>query len=126
MNTTLGQTCWVISDKFIPNWKIRDVSAPLSSETMCVLNTSAQDASMEVVVYFDDRDPLGPFKVAVPARRLSKLNFNDFILPEPIPYDTCFAAVIQSDIPVVVQGGHFEVYDKESVRLEHMLLADQA
>ncbi|HWO56533.1 MAG TPA: sensory rhodopsin transducer, partial [bacterium] len=47
--------------------------------------------------------PAGPYEVTVPARRTRHIRFNDLKEPEPIPLDTDFASVIESDVPIVVQ-----------------------
>lgn len=39
----------------------------------------------------------------MPARRTRHVRFNDLTDPEPVPVDTDFASVIESDRPVVVQ-----------------------
>jgi hypothetical protein len=54
-------------------------------------------------VYFADRDPVGPYLVTVPARRTLHLRFNDLERPEPIPRDTPYSSLFESDVPIVVQ-----------------------
>jgi hypothetical protein len=68
-----------------------------------MLNANAAPAEVELTVYFEDRDPAGPYRVTVPARRTLHLRFNDLEDPEPIPRDTGYAAVIDCDQPIVVQ-----------------------
>ena len=41
--------------------------------------------------------------VTVAARRTPHLKFNDLNDPEPIPRDTAYSSVIESDVPIVVQ-----------------------
>ena len=74
-----------------------------SHETACLLNAGDQDAHVDIMIYFSDRDPAGPYSVLVPARRTKHLRFNDLNDPEPIPRGTDYASVIESDVPVVVQ-----------------------
>jgi hypothetical protein len=54
-------------------------------------------------VYFADREPAGPYLVMVPARRTLHLRFNDLERPEPIPRDTPYSSLLESDVPIVVQ-----------------------
>ena len=68
-----------------------------------MLNASDDVAHVEVTLYFEDRDPVGPYRVDVPARRTIHLRFNELNDPEPIPRDTDYASVIRSDVPIVVQ-----------------------
>ena len=74
-----------------------------SHETACLLNAGDQDAHVDIMIYFSDRDPAGPYAVLVPARRTKHLRFNDLNDPEPIPRGTDYASVIESDVPIVVQ-----------------------
>jgi hypothetical protein len=68
-----------------------------------MLNAGDEAAEVDVTVFFSDRDPLGPYRVEVPARRTVHMRFNDLEDPAPIPRDTSYAAVIESDQPIVVQ-----------------------
>jgi hypothetical protein len=74
-----------------------------SHETACLLNASDQDAHVQITIYFSDKDPVGPYRVIVPANRTKHLRFNDLIDPEPIPRGTDYASVIEVDVPIVVQ-----------------------
>ena len=56
-----------------------------------------------ITVYFADREPAGPYQVTVPARRTHHVRLNRLDDPEPIPQDTDYASVIESDVPIVVQ-----------------------
>lgn len=58
---------------------------------------------MTLMLYFEDREPAGPYHVAVPGQRTLHLRFNDLHDPEPVPRDTDYASVLVSDQPVVVQ-----------------------
>jgi hypothetical protein len=68
-----------------------------------VLNANDQDAHVTITVLFADREPAGPYRVTVPARRTRHIRFNQLDDPEPIPKNTDFASVLESDVPVVVQ-----------------------
>jgi hypothetical protein len=68
-----------------------------------MLNASDTDANVSVTIYFADREPAGPYRITVPARRTVHARFNDLEDPERIPEDTDFASVIESDVPIVVQ-----------------------
>jgi hypothetical protein len=41
--------------------------------------------------------------VVVPPRRTLHLRFNDLKDPAPVPLDTDYASVFESDVPIVVQ-----------------------
>ncbi|MDP9443638.1 MAG: sensory rhodopsin transducer [Actinomycetota bacterium] len=99
----LGRTTWAIAEGYIPGASTGEGRAFESHETACLLNTSDDDAHVEITLFFTDREPLGPFQVTVPARRTRHQRFNDLTDPDVVPRDTDYAAVIRSDVPVVVQ-----------------------
>lgn len=100
----IGQRRWAIAEGYIPPGGTHaDDRRFESHETACLLNTNAQDAHVAITIYFKDRDPAGPYRVTVPARRTLHLRFNDLGDPEPIPRDTDYSSVIESDVPIVVQ-----------------------
>ncbi|HYX77884.1 MAG TPA: sensory rhodopsin transducer [Solirubrobacterales bacterium] len=99
----LGQRTWVIPEGHIPGLSHGPKPEMESHETACILNASDDVAHVEVTVYFEDRDPVGPYRVAVAARRTVHLRFNELNDPDPIPRDTDYASVIRSDVPIVVQ-----------------------
>jgi hypothetical protein len=74
-----------------------------SHETACMLNASDQVANVRITIFFADREPAGPYHVRVPARRALHLRFNDLDDPGPIPRDTDYASLIESDVSIVVQ-----------------------
>ncbi len=61
------------------------------------------EAHVGITVFFEDREPAGPYKFTVGARRTRHLRFNQFEQPERIPVNTPYSSVIDSDVPVVVQ-----------------------
>jgi hypothetical protein len=99
----LGSTRWAIAEGYIPGESTGPEPAMLSHETACLLNPSNVEAHVEITVFFTDREPAGPYRVTVPARRTLHQRFNDLSDPEPIPRDTDYASVISSDIPIIVQ-----------------------
>jgi hypothetical protein len=72
-------------------------------ETACILNASADDAHIALTVFFADRAPRGPYHLMVPAQRTLHMHFGELADPEPIPHETDYSSVIESDVPVVVQ-----------------------
>jgi len=98
-----GSTTWVIAEGYIPGDSTGPQPAMLSHETACILNVGDRPAHVEITVYFADREPAGPYRVQVGARRTLHQRFNDLSDPEPIPRDTDYASVLRSDVPIVVQ-----------------------
>lgn len=99
----IGRKIWAIAEGFIPGSSSFDDRALVSHETACILNAGDRDARIEITLFYADREPVGPYRATVGARRTLHLRFNDLEDPEPVPRDTPFASVIRSDTPVVVQ-----------------------
>jgi hypothetical protein len=99
----IGRTHWAIAEGYIPETSHGPEPQMTSHETACILNASQRDAHVEITVYFADRDPVGPYRITIPARRTRHVRFNDLIDPLPIPLGTEYASVLVSDVPVVVQ-----------------------
>jgi hypothetical protein len=102
MENGIGKRRWAIAEGYIPDGS-HGPQELQSHETACILNANDADASVEIWVYFADRDPAGPFRVTVPARRTVHVRFDQLDDPESIPRATEYASTIESDLPVVVQ-----------------------
>jgi len=100
----LGHLRWVIPEGFIPSESLPGAGRPLiSHEAACMINAGDRDARVELMIYFTDREPVGPYRVTVAARRTLHLRFNKLKDPAAVPLDTDYAWVITSDVPIVVQ-----------------------
>jgi hypothetical protein len=101
---SIGKRHWAIAEGYIPPSSTHgDDPRFLSHEAACILNANDQDAQVTLTIYFSDREPAGPYRLTVPARRTRHLRFNDLNDPEPIPTDTPYSSVIEADVPIVVQ-----------------------
>ena len=100
---TIGKIVWAIAVGYIPGESAGAERALVSHETACLLNCGERDAKVSVTVYFADREPVGPYRITVPARRTLHVSFNEREDPQPVPRDTDYASLIESDVPIVVQ-----------------------
>lgn len=99
----IGKRRWAIPEGYIPPESTGESRQLASHEAACLLNAGDADAHVEITIFFSDREPAGTYRVTVPARRTLHLRFNDLADPEPIPRDTDYSSVIESDVPIVVQ-----------------------
>jgi hypothetical protein len=99
----IGRLAWAIAEGYIPGAGRGEGRALESHETACILNAGDEEAHITLMVYFANREPAGPYRILVSARRTLHLRFNDLSQPEPIPRDTDYASVFVSDQPIVVQ-----------------------
>ncbi len=103
MKEQIGAKTWVIAEGYIPPESHGPSPQMISHETVCMLNASDSDAHVEITIYYKNREPVGPYRLLVPARRTLHARFNNLDDPEPIPRDTDFSSVIRSDVPIVAQ-----------------------
>ena len=99
----IGARTWSIAEGYIPPTGRQGDRALESHETACLLNAGDAEAHVSITIYFADREPAGPYRLTVPARRTLHLRFNDLTDPAPVPRGTDYASVIESDVPIVVQ-----------------------
>jgi hypothetical protein len=100
---TVGRRTWAIAEGYIPSVSHGPAPAMTSHETICILNAGEGAADVAITLFYADRDPAGPYRVAVPGRRTRHVRINDLTDPEPVPRDTDFSSLIESDVPIIVQ-----------------------
>lgn len=120
---TIGRTRWAIAEGYIPGWSNGPEPELESHETCCILNAGDKPAQVRIHVYYEDRDPVGPYTLSIPARRTRHLRFNELMEPEPIPKETPFASVIESDVPIVVQHTRLDSRQAENALMSTMAFA---
>ena len=123
MSEPIGRRRWAIAEGYIPGWSNGPEPQFTSHETVCLLNTSDGEANVEITVFFSDREPAGPYRVTVPARRTKHVRFNELEDPESIPPDTDYASVIESDVPIVVQHTRLDSRQAENALLSTIAYA---
>ncbi len=94
-----------------------------SHETACILNAGDDPANVEITLFFADRGPVGPYRVTVDPQRTLHLRFNELEDPEPVPRDTDYASVIESDVPIVVQHTRLDSRQAENALLSTIAYA---
>src|SRR3569833_4063375 len=120
---TIGAQRWAIAEGYIPGKSHGPAPQMESHETLCLLNAGDRDAHVEIMVYFTDREPVGPYRYTVPARRTRHQRFNEFTDTERLPRDTDFASVITADVPIVVQHTRLDTRQAELALLRPIAYA---
>lgn len=98
----IGKTRWAIAEGYIPDGSTGEGPEFESHETLCILNACEDAAQVRVTLFFEDREPVGPYAVDVPPRRTVHVRFNHFEDP-PVPRGLTYASVIESNVPIVCQ-----------------------
>jgi hypothetical protein len=100
---TRGKTDWAIAGGRIPSQTTGQGPALISHEKIAVLNTTDEEAVIEIDIFYEDEKPAGSWEIKVGARRVRKIRFNDLIDPATIRLDRNYGCSIRSSVPVVIQ-----------------------
>lgn len=119
----IGKKHWAVAEGYIPGWSHGPDPEMTSHEAVCILNTSHQDANVELTIFYTHREPAGPYRFKVPARRTLHVRLNDLQDPEPVPKATDFAFIVDSDIAVVVQHTRLDSRQSENALTTTMAFA---
>jgi hypothetical protein len=95
-------------------------------EALYLLNATDSEAHVEVTVFHADCDPVGPFRLAVPARRFRRARMNDLMHPEALPLETDYAGLVESDVPIVIQFRRLDPSRAENAIRSSMAFPDAA
>ena len=119
----IGRKVWAIAEGYIPGESTGPAPAMTSHEACCILNASNCDAKIDITIFFENCEPVGPFQFAVAARRTKHLRFNNFTEPAEIPRDTPYSSLIESDVPIVVQHTRLDSRQSENALLSTIAFA---
>jgi hypothetical protein len=119
----IGKTLWAIPGGRIPMGSCGREPEFTSHERLCILNIGNHDASVELLLFYGNREPVGPYEIIVPARRVFSFRLNDLIDPAAIPLDTDYAMLLESDVPVVIQLVHQDTRQSENSTYTTMAFA---
>jgi len=64
----IGHRRWAIAEGYRPSQSVSQEHALVSHETCCMLNASEREADIEIMLYFEDRGPVGPYRVKLGAQ----------------------------------------------------------
>jgi hypothetical protein len=120
----VGRTRWAIAEGYIPSRSSFSDPALISHETACILNAGDREAHVRLTIFFADREPLGPYRITVAPRRTLHLRFNDLKDPAPVPHDTDYSSVFESDVPIVLQHTRLDSRHAEVSLLSTMAYAE--
>ncbi len=101
-SATVGATTWVVADGYIPPGSTGSAPEMTSHDSVCILNAGTEDAVVELVVYFTDREPIGPYVLHVPSQRAHHQRIIDLHDPGAVPVGGDYSMVLSSSRPIVV------------------------
>ena len=92
-----GARVWLIPDAYIPEGSTGE---QISHESICVLNSSLEEAALTVSYFFEDRAPIKDLRVTVGAERTRHIRTDSLA---PVPKGVPYAIRVESTVPVTVQ-----------------------
>lgn len=113
----IGHKRWIIADGYIPAWSHGPAPEMESHEAACMLNTGDAVAHVSLTVFYEDREPGGPYRITVPARRTRHVRLGDLQEPEAIPKGRGYSVLLESDVPIVVQQTRLDSRQSENALL---------
>lgn len=122
---SIGRKRWAIAEGYIPGWSHGPEPQFTSHETFCILNAGEETAEVELTLFFSDREPVGPYRVTVPPRRTKHVRFNNLTDPEPVPQETDYASLIESNVPIVVQHTRLDSRQAENALLSTIAFSEE-
>ena len=115
----IGKKIWAISDGFMNDTANGNFE---SHEAICILNTTNDDAIINITVYFEDKEPVSGFKAVCCARRANHIRLDRITTDkgEVIPHSVPYALLVESNIPIVVQHSRMDVSQAEMTLMTTM------
>lgn len=111
MPQATGEKQWIIPDGYIPEISS---GALTSHESICVLNTSSEDAQLSITIFFEDREPLEDIAEVVAGRRTKHIRTSSLAKEgTPIPVGVPYAIEVKSNIPIIVQYSRLDATQAE-------------
>ncbi|MFC5406427.1 sensory rhodopsin transducer [Cohnella soli] len=113
-----GEKLWFIPDGYIPETSSGGL---ISHESICVLNTSSEDALLRLTIFFEDRDPMEDLMVVVGGRRTKHIRTSSLHKEgTPIPVGVPYAIEVASDVSVIVQYSRLDSTQAENTLMSVM------
>jgi hypothetical protein len=112
MNKNVGSKVWFIPDCF---WNSRSNGFFESHESICVLNPGSEDADIKLTLYFEDRDKMDGFSSGCKAERTHHIRLDKLrdVNGNPIPKDTPYAVMVESNVNIIVQYSRMDTSQAE-------------
>ncbi|WP_255171363.1 sensory rhodopsin transducer [Natrononativus amylolyticus] len=113
----IGSTRWELPGGHVPVDSTGPEPEMVSHEKLCVLNAGDEMATLELTLYYADGRKAGPYPLTVAPRRVRHVRINDLIDPYAPPLGEDYGAVVESNVPVVVQWSRQDTRQAENATL---------
>jgi len=106
-----GKKVWLIADCFYDS----QYNGQVSHEAVCVLNTSDENAVIDITLFFEDREPMTGLRAECGARRTHHIRMDKIVgvNGERVPKDTPYAILVESSVEIVCQYSRLDTAQSE-------------
>lgn len=111
----IGKLDWAFSGGRIPFGSTGEEPMFNSHDKISVLNTSEDEAEIEIFIFYETGTPVGAYEVSVKPERIRKIRINDLIDPEAVSLERNYGCYIRSNVPVVIQFSRMDPGQKAIV-----------
>ena len=104
-----GKKNWFFPDAELPP---KGTNAELPGhESIIIFNPNGKDATVNITLYWTDKEPTEPLTVKVDAKRVKcvRCMAPDGILGFPVEEGVQYALAVQSNVPVIAQYGRLDM-----------------
>lgn len=103
-----GRHFWAVAGGCIPLRSSGPEPEFVSQDRVSILNAGERKAEVALTIYYENREPAGPYRLVIKARRTRSFRIGDLIEPEAVPLGVPYALLLSSEEPVVVQFGRLD------------------
>lgn len=121
---TYGKKVWLIPDTYLGSKSANEL---ITHEAVCVINTSSENAKIRLTAIFEDREPMEEFFAECGACRTHHIRLDKIhdANGNGIPFDTPYALLIESTVPIVVQYSRLDASHAELALMTTMAWAPE-
>jgi hypothetical protein len=119
MAKAYGKKVWLFADGY---WDSHSTGLYPSHESVCVLNTSKEDAVIKMTLYFEDREKMEGFVSFCKAERTHHIRMDKLLNEDgqPVPIDVPYAILLESNVDVVCQYSRLDSAQAEMALMTTM------
>ena len=113
-----GKKTWLIPDAFYNSkW-----NGQVSHESVCVINTSGEDAKISLTLFFEDREKMDGFNAVCGAGRTHHIRMDKQVSAsgQTVPQDVPYAILCESSVDIVVQYSRLDTSQAEMALMSVM------
>jgi hypothetical protein len=105
----IGKKVWIFPDAFLPAkgypYKMAKNDDQFGHESLCMLNSSNNDALLNISFYYEDRDPINNYEHTLKAKRSLHLRLDKIVLlnNQKLLKEVPYSIILKSNIKIVAQ-----------------------